>query len=97
MNGNWKNKKLNGNTKPAGRRFFTQIRLSEVHRKTGAELVCNGIVGRNLGKKQKALSQIQPHNAIVDEFRTSLLLNLGKFERRIGVSTAANRFSRVLI
>ena len=54
------------------------IRLSDVHRKTGAELVCNGIVGRNLGTKQKALTQIPPRNTIVDKFYTSLLLNLGK-------------------
>ena len=29
------------------------IRLSKVHRKTGVEFVSNGIVGRNLGTKQK--------------------------------------------
>ena len=54
------------------------IRLSEVHRKTGAELVSNGIVGRSLETKQKVTSQIQPRNTIVDEFGTSLSLNFGK-------------------
>ena len=44
-------------------------------------LVPNGIVGRNLETKRKALSQIPPHNAIVDEFCTSLLLNLRKGNR----------------
>ena len=44
------------------------IRLSEVHKKAGAELVSNGIVGRNLGTKQKVASQIPLHNAIVEEF-----------------------------
>ena len=57
------------------------IRLSEVHKKTGAELVSNGIVGRNLRTKQEVPSQVPPHNAIVDEFGTSLLLNLGKANR----------------
>ena len=55
-----------------------EIRLSEVHKKTGAELVFNGIVGRNLRTKQKVTSQIRPHNSIVDEFGTSLPLNFGK-------------------
>ena len=54
------------------------IRLSEVHRKTGVKLVSNGIVGRNLGTKQKVTSQIRPHNTIVDRFGTSLSLNFGK-------------------
>ena len=54
------------------------MRLSEVHRKTGAELVSNGIVGRNLGTKQKVTSKIRPHNTIVDEFGTSLYLNFEK-------------------
>ena len=36
--------------------FMTLIRLSEVHKKAGAELVSNGIVGRNLGTKQKVAS-----------------------------------------
>ena len=51
------------------------IRLSDVHRKTGVELVSNGIVGRNLGT---TTSQIRPHNTIVDKFGTSLSLNFGK-------------------
>ena len=51
------------------------IRLSEIHKKTGAELVSNSIVGRNLGTKQKVTSQIRPHNTIVDEFGASLALN----------------------
>ena len=55
-----------------------QYELSEVHIKTGAELVSNGIVGRNLGTKQKVPSQVPPHNAIVDEFGTSLYMNFGK-------------------
>ena len=54
------------------------VRLSEVHRKTGSELVSNSIVRRNLGTKQNVPSQIPPHNAIVDEFCTSPLLNFGK-------------------
>ena len=54
------------------------IRLSEVHRKTGTELVSNGIVGRSLETKQKVTSQIQLHNTIVDEFGISLSLNFGK-------------------
>ena len=54
------------------------IRLSEVHKKTGAELVSNGIVGRNLGTKQKLTSQIRPYNIIEDEFGTILPLNFGK-------------------
>ena len=54
------------------------ILLSEVHRKTGAELISNGIVGWNLGTKQKVRSQIPPHNDIVDEVGTSFLLKLGK-------------------
>ena len=45
-----------------------RIRLSEVHKKAGAELVSNGIVGWNLGTKQKVASEIPPHNAIVEEF-----------------------------
>ena len=53
-------------------------RLSEVHRKTGAELFSNGIVRRNLGTKQKVTSQIRSHNTIVDEFGTNLPLNFGK-------------------
>ena len=55
-----------------------QISLSEVHKKTEAELVSNGIVGRNLGTKQKVTSQIRSHNTIVDDFGTSLPLNFGK-------------------
>ena len=54
------------------------IRLFEVHRKTGAELVSKGIVGRNLGTKQKMTSQIRHTITIVDEFGTSLPLNFGK-------------------
>ena len=54
------------------------IRLSEVHKKTGAELASNGIVGRTLETKQKMTSQIRPHNTIVNEFGTSLILNFGK-------------------
>ena len=53
-------------------------RLSEVHKKTGAEFVSNGIVGRDLGTKQKVTSQIQPYNTIADEFGISLPLNFGK-------------------
>ena len=34
-------------------------------------LSSNGIVGQNLGTKQKVMSQVLPHNAIVDEFGTS--------------------------
>ena len=48
--------------------FVIGIRLSEVHRKPGAELVSDGIVGRNLGTKQKVPSHVPPYNAIVDEF-----------------------------
>ena len=51
---------------------------SEVHRKTRAEIFSNGIVGRDLGTKQKVTSQIRSHNTIVDEFGTSLPLNFGK-------------------
>ena len=47
-------------------------RLSEVHGKTGAEL----------GTKQT--SQIPPHNTIVDEFGTSLPLNFGKTNCKLG-------------
>ena len=54
------------------------IRLSEVHKKTGADFVSNSIVGRNLGTQQKVPSQVPPHNAIVDKFGTILLLNFGK-------------------
>ena len=50
--------------------------------KTGADLASNGIVGRNLGTKQKVTSQIRPHNTIVDEFGTSLSLNFGKANTR---------------
>ena len=63
-----------GTTLPQG----YAIRLSEVHKTTGAELVSNSIVERNLGTKQKVMSQIRPHNTIVDEFGTSLPLNFGK-------------------
>ena len=59
-------------------KIFSGIRLSEVHRKTGAELLSNGIVRRSLEIKQKVSSQVSFHNTIVDEFRTSLLLNLRK-------------------
>ena len=59
-------------------KIFLGIRLSEVYRKIGAELLSNGIVRRSLEIKQKVSSQVPPHNAIVDEFGTSLLLNLGK-------------------
>ena len=55
-----------------------RICLFAVRRMTGTELICNGIVGQYLGTKQKVSSQILPDNAIVDEFGTSLLLNLGK-------------------
>ena len=58
------------------------FRLSKVHKKTSAELVPNGIVGRNLETKQKMTSQIRPHNTIVDEFSTSLPLNFGKVNSR---------------
>ena len=44
-----------GTTLPQG----YAIRLSEVHKTTGAELVSNSIVGRNLGTKQKVTSQIR--------------------------------------
>ena len=54
------------------------IRLSEVHRKTDAELLFNGIVGQILGTKQKVMSQIRPQNIFVGEFGTSLSLNFGK-------------------
>ena len=53
------------------RSIIVSIRLSEVHTKTGAELVSNGIVGRNLGTKQKVPSQVPSHNAIIDEFGTT--------------------------
>ena len=36
--------------------IFTTISVSEVHKKTGAEIVSNGIMGRNLGMKQKVPS-----------------------------------------
>ena len=54
------------------------IRLSEVQRKTGAELVYNGIVGPNLGRHLLFCSQIPPHNAVREEFGTSLSMNFGK-------------------
>ena len=73
--------------------LFCDIRLSKVHRKTGTELVSNGIVGRNLGTKQNVPSQVPPHNAIVDEFGTSVLVNLG---RRI-VGRGLPRFYRGVI
>ena len=53
---------------PANNKWRAIIRLSEAHKKAGAELVSNGIVGRNLGTKQKLASQIPSHNAIVEEF-----------------------------
>ena len=56
----------------------TKIRLSEVHRKTGVELVSKCIVGRHLGTKQKVTSQIRSFNTIVDELDTSLPLDFGK-------------------
>ena len=55
-----------------------QFAFPKFDKKTGAELVSNGIMGRDLGTKQKKTSQIQPHNAIVDKFGTSLPLNFGK-------------------
>ena len=77
-------------THVALRMFIIQVLASQLHfrsgqfafpkfiKKTGAELVSNGIMGQNLGTKQKKTSQIQPHNAIVDKFGTSLSLNFGK-------------------
>ena len=55
-----------------------EIRLSEVQRKTGAEPVYNGIVGPNLGRHLLFCSQIPSHNAIRNEFDTSLSMNFGK-------------------
>ena len=57
---------------------FVTIRLSEVQRKTSAELFYNGIVGPNLGRHLLFCSQIPPHNAVRDEFGTSLSMNFGK-------------------
>ena len=48
------------------------IRLSEIHKKTGAELASNGIVGRNLGTKQKVTSQIRHQSSF--ELRKGELL-----------------------
>ena len=59
-------------------RVHVSLRLSEVHRKTGADFVSNGLVWRNLETKQKVTSQIRPHNTIVNEFGTSLPLNFRK-------------------
>ena len=54
------------------------IRLSEVQRKTGAELVYKSIARPNLGHHLLFRSQNPPHNAIRDEFGTSLSMNFGK-------------------
>ena len=56
---------------------YHDIRLSEVHGKTGAS---DGTVRRNLGTKQnlKGPFQVLPHNTTVDKLGTSLLLNVGK-------------------
>ena len=53
------------------------ISISEVHKKTGAEIVSNGIMGQNLGTKQKCRPQIQSHNTIGYELGTSLFMNFG--------------------
>ena len=53
------------------------ISVFEVHKKTGAEIVSNGIMGRNLGTKQNCRPQIQSHNTIGYEFGTSLFMNFG--------------------
>ena len=50
------------------------IRLSKVQKKSGAELVYNSIVGRNFGRHLLFCSETPPHNAISDEFDTSLSL-----------------------
>ena len=55
------------------------IRLSEVHKKTGAQLVSNGIVGRNFGNKTNGdVPNSAPQYYCVGEFATSLPLNFGK-------------------
>ena len=54
------------------------VRLSEVQRKTGAELVYNGYCVPNLGRHLLFCSQIPPHNALRDEFGTSLSMNFEK-------------------
>ena len=54
------------------------IRLSEVQRKTSAELVYNGIVGLNLRRLLLFCSQIPLHDAVRDEFGASLFINFGK-------------------
>lgn len=43
---------------------FSSIGVSELSRKTGAELVANGIVGRNLETKQKVPFPIQYVNIL---------------------------------
>ena len=54
-----------------------RIPLSEVQKNIGAELVYNDIVGPNL-ERHPICSQIPPHNAVRDEFGTSLFMNFGK-------------------
>ena len=57
------------------------IYLSEVQTNTVAELIYNSIVGWNLGRYllfYSFCSQLPPHNAIRDEFGTSLSQDVGK-------------------
>ena len=56
------------------------IRLSEVQKKTGAELIYSGIVGQNLGRHLLFCSQTPPHNAVRDQFGTSIFKKLRKGE-----------------
>ena len=59
--------------------FFKRRRSKEdVQKKTGAKLVHNGIVGRNVGRHLLFCSQISPHNAIRDKFGARLSMNFGK-------------------
>ena len=55
-----------------------EIRLSEIQRKTGAELVYNDIVGPNLGRHLLFCPQVPPHNAVRDEISTSFFMNFGR-------------------
>ena len=56
------------------------LRLSEVHRKTGAELVSRGIMGRVLGTKQKVTSQIRAPQYLCRRIRHESFFELRKGE-----------------
>ena len=66
------------------------IRLSEVQRKTSAELVYNGIVGLNLRRLLLICSQIPLHNAVRHEFGASLFINFGKANNNSSTNTNTN-------